>query len=30
MKKSLVNYTYDNEIIFNEFLKTIEGKVWYL
>jgi glycosyltransferase involved in cell wall biosynthesis len=27
MKKSLVNYTYDNEIIFNEFLKTIEGKV---
>lgn len=26
MKKSLVNYTYDNEIIFNEFLSTIEGK----
>ncbi len=26
MRKSLVNYTYDNEIIFNEFLSTIEGK----
>ncbi len=26
MRKSLVNYTYDNEIIFNEFLSTIEGE----
>lgn len=27
MRNSLVEYTYDNEIIFNEFLSTIEGKL---